>query len=75
MSAGRKAALEYVCQHAFTLQFVQYGGVVALLLTVAALLTLAPDSASYTVALINLPGIVFFTVGAAVVQRKCLQYE
>lgn len=71
MSEGKSHAMQYICQHAFTLQFVLYGGTVALLLNVVALLELDPNSAGYTVALINLPGLLFFMVLAAYTIRKC----
>lgn len=66
--------MEYVCQHAFTLQFVVYGGMVALLLEAVALLTLEPGSPSYAVAVINLPGIILFMLLAAGSIRKCAEY-
>ena len=75
MSKGRNRALEYVCQQRFTLQFVIYGGTVGLLMDVLALVTLEPGSASYAVALINLPGLLFFVGLAAVTLRKCAAYE
>ena len=75
MSEGRRRALEHVCQHRFTLQFVVYGGTVGLVMDVLALIALEPDTSSYTVALLNLPGLLFFVLLAAFFLRKCLSYE
>lgn len=63
--------MQYICQHAYTMQFVIYGGMVALLLEAVALLTLEPGTPSYTVVVINLPGIIFFMLLAAGTIRKC----
>lgn len=75
MSEGKRRALEYICQHYFTLQFILYGGVIALFLEIAALLTLDPSSASYTVAVINLPGLLLFMLFAIYFLRKCVSYD
>jgi hypothetical protein len=75
MSQGRKQAFEYICQHAFTMRLVVYGGTVALLLEAVALLTLEPGSGSYTVALLNLPGLLFFMLLAVLTWRKCASYQ
>lgn len=74
MSEGRRQAFEYICQQYFTLQFILYGGMIALLLEAVALLSLEPGSASYTVAVINLPGLLFFMLLAAFFLHRCARY-
>jgi hypothetical protein len=75
MSEARRQAMEYVCQHAFTLQFVVYGGTVGLLLNLVALFFLEPGTPSHVVALVNFPGLLFFVAVAAVTLRKCTSYS
>jgi len=75
MSEGRRRAMEHVCQHAFTLQFVVYGGTVGLVLNVVALFALERGTPSFVVALINLPGLLFFVVVSALTLRKCVSYD
>jgi hypothetical protein len=71
MSEGRRRAMEYVCQQVFTMQFILYGGTIALLLEAIALLTLEPGTAAYTVAVLNLPGLLFFMGLAAFFLYRC----
>lgn len=71
MSEGRRRAMEHICQQVFTMQFILYGGMIGLLLEAAALLTLEPGTAAYTVAVINLPGLLFFMGLAAFFMYTC----
>jgi hypothetical protein len=73
MSEGRRRVMEYVCQHHVTFRFVIYAGTVGILLDVVALATLEPGTSSYTVAVINLPGLIFFVGLSALLIRKCVE--
>lgn len=71
MSEGRRRALEYVCQHHYTLYFALYGGAVGLLLDVVALVLLEPNTGAHIVALLNLPGLVIVILVSGFTIRKC----
>lgn len=67
--------MEYVYQQRITLHLALYGGLVGLVLDVGILLfVLERNTASYAVALIDIPGLVVVTLVAAFTLRKCTSY-